>query len=113
MFPPLQWTPPLIKMFRIFRSHFELLNGIDAQTKTSMLESMQPMSRRHFLKGTIVSVTASHFPAVLKGAAADRKLKLGLIGAGWYGMVDVKDALKAGGVALVGVCDVDTEHLAR
>lgn len=41
----------------------------------------------------------------------DRKLKIGLIGAGWYGMVDVNAALKIGGVDVIGICDVDSEHL--
>ena len=38
-------------------------------------------------------------------------IKLGLIGCGWYGMVDVKAAFKVGGVEIVAVCDVDSEHL--
>lgn len=40
------------------------------------------------------------------------KIKLGLIGCGWYGMVDLAAAFKAGGVECVALCDVDTEHLA-
>ncbi len=32
------------------------------------------------------------------GAESQGKLKLGLIGCGWYGMVDAKAALKGGGV---------------
>lgn len=42
---------------------------------------------------------------------AERKLKTGLIGAGWYGMVDIKAAFKVGGVEVIGICDVDSEHL--
>jgi predicted dehydrogenase len=45
-------------------------------------------------------------------APAARTLKLGVIGVGWYGMVDAKAALKAGGVEVVAICDVDSEHLA-
>ena len=44
---------------------------------------------------------------------AGRKLKLGLIGCGWYGMVDVNAAFKAGGVEVVALCDVDSEHLGK
>jgi predicted dehydrogenase len=40
-----------------------------------------------------------------------RKIKIGLIGSGWYGMVDVTAALKIGGVEVIGICDVDSEHL--
>ena len=36
---------------------------------------------------------------------------MGLIGAGWYGMVDVEAAFKVGGVEVVAICDVDSQHL--
>jgi predicted dehydrogenase len=38
---------------------------------------------------------------------------LGVIGVGWYGMVDAKAALKAGGVEIAAICDVDREHLEK
>ncbi len=41
----------------------------------------------------------------------NRRLQLGLIGCGWYGMVDLKAALQAGAVDVVGLCDVDSDHL--
>jgi predicted dehydrogenase len=47
------------------------------------------------------------------GAAADGALKMGVIGVGWYGMVDAKAALKVGGVEIVAICDVDREHLEK
>lgn len=69
------------------------------------------MDRRKFIQrttlGTAGLLTAFHIPAF----AQNRKIKIGLIGAGWYGMVVAKAALKVGGVELVAVCDVDTEHL--
>jgi predicted dehydrogenase len=69
------------------------------------------MDRRKFIQkttlGTAGMVTAFHIPAF----AQNRKIKIGLIGAGWYGMVVAKAALKVGGVELIAVCDVDTEHL--
>ncbi len=43
--------------------------------------------------------------------AQDRKLKTGLIGCGWYGMVDAVAALKTGKVEVIAVCDIDSEHL--
>lgn len=52
-------------------------------------------------------ISAFHIP----GLAQDRKLRIGLIGAGWYGMVITKAALEEGGVEVVAICDVDTEHL--
>ena len=46
------------------------------------------------------------------GQAQNRKLKIGVIGAGWYGMVDMNAAWKAGNVECVAIADVDTKHSA-
>jgi predicted dehydrogenase len=43
--------------------------------------------------------------------AQERRLKLGLIGAGWYGIVDAQAAYKAGGVEFAAVADADTKML--
>jgi hypothetical protein len=76
---------------------------------------MTPLNRRQFL-GTAalgaVALSQSRVRAA-DGAAAGRTLKLGLIGCGWYGMVDVKAAFKAGGVDVVALCDIDSDHLAK
>ena len=75
----------------------------------------ETINRRMFLGQAAAAALA--FGAFPGGAAekdaTPRKLKLGLIGCGWYGMVDVKAALKAGGVELIALCDVDSEHLAQ
>jgi predicted dehydrogenase len=69
------------------------------------------MKRRKFLKvssaGSAAVATSFYIPSVFK----DRKLRIGLIGAGWYGMVITKAALKTGGVEFIGICDVDSDHL--
>lgn len=69
------------------------------------------MERRSFIqKSSIVTaglITAFNIPAF----AQNQKLKIGLIGAGWYGMVITEAALKVGGVEVIAVCDIDTEHL--
>lgn len=71
-------------------------------------------NRRDFLRSATIATTAlSQFPAVLRGAQASDKLKVGLIGCGWYGMVDVKAAFEVGGVEVVSLCDVDSDHLAK
>jgi predicted dehydrogenase len=49
--------------------------------------------------------------AASAAAAQEQKLKLALIGAGWYGMVDVNAAFRAGGVEVVAVADADAKHL--
>jgi len=75
---------------------------------------MNSISRRRFLGTTAAATIAlSQAPVVLNAAGSDPKLKLGLIGCGWYGMVDLKAALKAGGVEVVALCDVDSEHLSQ
>lgn len=75
---------------------------------------MQSVTRRHFLQSSALSAVAlSQMPGILSGAEPDRKLKMGLIGCGWYGMEDAKAALKAGGVEITSICDVDSEHLAQ
>ncbi|MFB3828684.1 MAG: Gfo/Idh/MocA family protein [Bryobacteraceae bacterium] len=59
-------------------------------------------NRREFL-GTLAA-------AGLSRAAAP--LRMGLIGCGWYGMVDLNAAMKTGGVDVIALCDVDARHLA-
>jgi predicted dehydrogenase len=67
----------------------------------SRWEEFLTMNRRVFL-GSALGATAF---------GQNRPLKLGLIGAGWFGMVDVDAAFKAGGIEVVAVADADTTHL--
>jgi predicted dehydrogenase len=76
---------------------------------------MHPLNRRQFL-GT----TAAAALAQLGSRAADapisatpRPLKLGLIGCGGYGLTNLRAALKAGGVEVVALCDVDRAQLEK
>ena len=77
---------------------------------------MNSMSRRQFLAtSTAGAVAASNISLLLADSAAnpDRKIRFGLIGCGWYGMVDVEAAFKVGGVEVQSICDVDADHLAQ
>ncbi len=75
---------------------------------------MNSISRRHFLQTSAAgAVAVSQLPSVLSAAEPGSKLKIGLIGCGWYGMVDLKAAHKLGGVETVALCDVDSEHLSK
>ncbi len=69
------------------------------------------MNRRSFIQktsiGTAGLITSFHISAF----AQNRKLRIGLIGAGWYGMVITNAALKIGGVEVIAICDVDSIHL--
>jgi len=74
---------------------------------------MKRMNRRDFFGATMAGTLAMN--GFLHRSAADegsRKLRLGLIGCGGYGMADVTAALKVGHVEVVALCDVDSEHLA-
>ena len=76
---------------------------------------MSQSSRREFL-GT--AVAAAGTLAIKRGVhsaepAPPSELKMGVIGAGWYGMVDAKAALKVGGVKVTAICDVDSDHLTK
>lgn len=69
------------------------------------------MKRKRFIElsamGSLAVISPLYFPKPFR----ERKLKIGLIGAGWYGMVITKAALKVGGVEVIAVCDVDSAHL--
>jgi predicted dehydrogenase len=69
------------------------------------------MKRRKFLEITSIGTAAAASSLYFPQFPQERKIKIGLIGAGWYGMVDLKAALKIGGVEVTGICDVDSEHL--
>src|SRR5437763_69015 len=64
-------------------------------------------TRRTFLQ----TASAAAITRMAFGQAANRKLKFGVIGTGWYGMVDANAALEVGNVEAVAICDLDTEHL--
>jgi len=69
------------------------------------------MNRRSFIEKSTLGSAAILSTVNIPSFAQNKQLKIGLIGAGWYGMVITKAALKVGGVEVVAVCDVDSEHL--
>jgi predicted dehydrogenase len=69
------------------------------------------MKRREFIKVTSQGSAAFASTFYIPSLFQERKLRIGLIGAGWYGMVISKAALKIGGVEVIGICDVDSDHL--
>jgi predicted dehydrogenase len=73
---------------------------------------MSTTTRRSFLGAAAAAGTLAFVrPVHSQPSANDKPLKMGIIGVGWYGMVDAKAALKVGGVEVTAVCDVDSEHL--
>ncbi len=74
---------------------------------------MEKITRREFI-GTAAagSVAVTGVLQAASGNGTSRtSLKTGLIGCGWYGMVDVNAAFNVGGVEIVALCDVDSQHL--
>jgi predicted dehydrogenase len=72
------------------------------------------VNRRQFITTAAGAIAAPYFVRSLCAADDDAaKLKLGLIGCGWYGMVDLKAAFQVGGVQCIALCDVDSDHLEK
>jgi predicted dehydrogenase len=69
------------------------------------------MKRRDFLAVGGASLLAA-LPAVHAGHRDDKKLRVGLIGSGWYGKCDLLRLMQVAPVDLVSICDVDTQMMA-
>jgi len=77
------------------------------------------MNRREFLKsgaaaGAMAGAAALSLPAF--GAyvsGADKPLRVGLIGTGWYGKTDLFRLIQAAPVEVVSLCDVDKKMVAE
>lgn len=73
------------------------------------------MDRRNFLKtsglgfATASLMTLPGFSAEM----ADKKMRVGLIGSGWYGKVDLLRLIQVAPVEVVSLCDVDSKMLAE
>jgi len=82
--------------------------------KLDIILPMKSINRRSFLyRSALATAALNILPAAGFSAEAADKLKLGLIGCGWYGMVDLEAAFKVGGVQVVALCDVDSDNLAK
>ncbi len=69
------------------------------------------MKRRHFLKQGTIGSAALYSSIHIPGFTQEKKIKVGVIGVGWYGMVITKAAFKVGGIEVLAISDVDSEHL--
>jgi predicted dehydrogenase len=70
------------------------------------------MNRRQFLKtGGALAVAASGFDRYAE-ALQDTRLRVGLIGSGWYGKADLFRLIQVAPVEVVSLCDVDRAMLA-
>lgn len=74
------------------------------------MQNDKKIERRRFLQ----SMTASSLGlAALRtqGGTASPKHRVGLIGCGWWGMIDLRYLMASGNAAVVALCDVDLNHL--
>ena len=71
------------------------------------------MNRRNFIQKTSIGTAAAFTAFPFFTSAQNQKLKIGLIGSGWYGMVITRAALQTGDCEVIAVCDVDSEHLSK
>src|SRR2546422_5960241 len=68
------------------------------------------MTRRNFLKTTGAGAVALATPKPsLFAAAADKPLRVALIGCGWYGKTDLLHLIQVAPVEVVALCDVDSK----
>src|SRR5512137_1322394 len=73
------------------------------------------MNRRKFLQTSglgCAAIALAKFPA-FAAELADQKKRVGLIGTGWYGKIDLLRLLQVAPVEVVSLCDVDKKMLAE
>jgi predicted dehydrogenase len=73
------------------------------------------MNRREFLKAGAAAGLAlsASLPAVHAAGADQKPLRVGLIGTGWYGKIDLLRLIQIAPVEVVSLCDVDKKMLAE
>lgn len=68
------------------------------------------MNRRKFLQSTAAGIALSALPNYA-AEFGDMKKRVGLIGSGWYGKVDLLRLIQVAPVEVVSLCDVDKKML--
>lgn len=68
------------------------------------------MNRRQFLQSTAAGMALGN---ASQAFAADKKRRVGLIGCGWYGKIDLVRLIQVAPVEVVSLCDVDSQMLDR
>ena len=70
------------------------------------------MNRRHFLQGGAAATALALSPLHARFAdAPDVKKRVGLVGCGWYGKIDLLRLIQVAPVEVVSLCDVDSQML--
>src|SRR5687768_11949501 len=71
------------------------------------------MDRREFLQAAGAGVALSSLGGRATWAFDGKPRRVGLIGTGWYGKVDVLRLIQVAPVEVVSLCDVDSKMLAE
>src|SRR5437588_3029744 len=72
------------------------------------------MNRRHFLRTAgAAGIALGATRAFADEPAAGMNKRVGLIGCGWYGKIDLTRLIQVAPVEVVSLCDVDRNMLAR
>src|SRR5436190_22688553 len=69
------------------------------------------MNRRDFLKSSAAALFALATTPAFAADFADMKKRVGLIGTGWYGKIDLLRLIQVAPVEVVSLCDVDKKML--
>ncbi|KKM80216.1 hypothetical protein LCGC14_1342130, partial [marine sediment metagenome] len=69
-------------------------------------------NRRNFIKGTTAAMVLSSFGAYgIDLMHAEKPIRVGLIGTGWYGKSDLFRLIQVANVEVISLCDVDKNML--
>lgn len=71
------------------------------------------MNRRKFLQASASGLALSALSYVPTTFAAERPMRVGLIGTGWYGKADLLRLIQVAPVEVVSLCDVDKQMLSE
>src|SRR5579875_3218214 len=92
-----------------------IASGTSLASRTNTLETYLlnwiVMDRREFLRNSIAAVALSQ-SAQAAPLLDEKKRRVGLIGCGWYGKIDLLRLIQIAPVEVVSLCDVDSRMLA-
>ena len=69
------------------------------------------MNRRQFIGASAATLALSAMGPYVAGVSEEKKMRVGLIGTGWYGKADLLRLIQVAPVDVVSLCDVDKNML--
>ncbi len=86
-------------------------NFVGESEMTNKRAQATALDRRTWLGTSLAAGLTASMRSVHGGAADSATLRVGLIGSGWYGKVDVLRLIQVAPVEVVSICDVDRKML--